>query len=87
MKTTLFNEERPFMVRTEAASAMALTLMFLKSNNRAIAAIFTLPSQEHKLIKLTPHNVILRIIGRALIMWDEIHPSFEWIYQVTSFIL
>lgn len=66
---------------TSPASTLALTLMYLRTNDRAIASLFTVPGTHYELDQVRPDNILLRVLGRALVLWDEVEPSMEWVQR------
>jgi anaphase-promoting complex subunit 1 len=66
---------------TSPAAALALTLMYLKTNDASIAARLRVPGTAHGLDGLRPHLVLLRVLGRALVMWDGVAPTAEWVAE------
>ena len=58
---------------------MALAMMYLRTNRKDIADILTIPSTVLELNHIQPNFLLVRTIGRALIMWDNIKPTIEWI--------
>jgi Anaphase-promoting complex sub unit 1 C-terminal domain/APC1 beta sandwich domain/Anaphase-promoting complex subunit 1 middle domain len=64
---------------TAPGATMALGLMFLKTNNHAVAARLSIPSTHFALEYVSPEFIMLRVISRNLIMWDSVEPSSEWI--------
>ena len=82
------NVERSFHVEegdniniavTSPGATIALGLMFLKRHNRAIAARLEVPDTQFLLDFIRPDFLLLRVLSRSLIMWDEIEPSKEWV--------
>lgn len=61
------------------AATIALALRFLKTNRADIAASFALPPDAAGLREVQPSLLLLRALGRSLIMWDEITPTVAWI--------
>jgi hypothetical protein len=66
---------------TSPASTLALTLMYLKTNDQAIASLFTVPGTHYELDLVRPDNILLRVLGRALVMWDDVEPRMEWVQR------
>lgn len=64
---------------TSPAATMALMLMFLRTHDTAAASAFSLPTTRYALSRTQPDLVVLRVLGRALVMWDSVAPSREWI--------
>jgi anaphase-promoting complex subunit 1 len=60
---------------------IALGLIYLKTNQVAVAEKLFVPQTMHQLDRIPPDLIVLRTISRNLIMWDEIDPSKEWIQR------
>ena len=66
---------------TSPAATLALTLMFLKTNERTVADMLVLPDTTFNLDFIRPTCILLRVVARSLIMWDSIEPSEEWVMK------
>ncbi len=64
---------------TSPGATLGLGLMFLKTNDAAMAASFTIPDTHFALDYVRPDFILLRLLARCLIMWDDITPSQEWV--------
>ncbi|GIM09537.1 hypothetical protein Vretimale_13366 [Volvox reticuliferus] len=64
---------------TSPAATVALALMYLRTNNAAIASRFQLPDTPFGLDCVRPDCITLRALGRALVMWNAIEPSEDWL--------
>ncbi|XP_061717841.1 anaphase-promoting complex subunit 1 [Cydia pomonella] len=64
---------------TSPGATLALGLIYLRSNNEAIAGWLAPPTTAYLLDFVRPDLLMLRIIARGLIMWDSIEASEEWI--------
>ncbi|KAK9828929.1 hypothetical protein WJX72_002853 [[Myrmecia] bisecta] len=64
---------------TSPGATLALGLMFLKTNDAAMAANFTIPDTLFALDYVRPDFILLRLLARSLIMWDDVHPTREWV--------
>lgn len=64
---------------TAPAAILALALMYMKSGNRTIAASLSVPDTHFLLEFVRPDFLGLRLVAKALILWDEVEPSIEWI--------
>ena len=64
---------------TSPASTLALGLMFLRTNDEAIAAGFTVPSTRFALDLVRPDFIMLRVLARNLVMWDAVQPTAAWL--------
>eukprot|EP01105_Mastigella_eilhardi_P008485 TRINITY_DN2056_c0_g1_i2.p1 TRINITY_DN2056_c0_g1~~TRINITY_DN2056_c0_g1_i2.p1 ORF type:complete len:1476 (+),score=250.87 TRINITY_DN2056_c0_g1_i2:581-4429(+) len=63
-----------------AGAAVALCLTYLKTNNQVVASRLQIPANV-TLGASRPDVVILRICGRALVLWDSIEATVEWVQQ------
>ncbi|GMH41655.1 hypothetical protein BSKO_09565 [Bryopsis sp. KO-2023] len=64
---------------TSPAATMALALMYIRSNNEDIAMKFKIPESPFMLDWVGPDFIMLRVLGRSLVLWDAIEPTPEWI--------
>ena len=64
---------------TAAGSTLALGLMYMKTGNQTIASALALPDTHFLLEFVRPDFLALRLISRALILWDDVKPTNEWI--------
>ena len=63
---------------TAAGATLALGLIFLKSNNSSVAAQLRLPQTMFALHSVRPDLILLRVVARGLIMWDDVRPTKTW---------
>ncbi|CAK8684094.1 unnamed protein product [Clavelina lepadiformis] len=68
-------------------ATMALALMFLKTNNQAVADWFIAPDTMSLLETIKPQHLMLRTMTRALILWDQVVPSVEWVESHIPFVI
>lgn len=64
---------------TAPAATIALALMYLKTERADIADAFEIPRDPGGLRDVQPNLLLLRALGRALVMWDSITPTLEWV--------
>jgi len=64
---------------TAPGATLALGLMYMKSGNKTIASAIALPDTHFLLEYVRPDFLMFRVISRALILWDEVEPTEEWI--------
>nr|CAB3234793.1 anaphase-promoting complex subunit 1-like [Phallusia mammillata] len=64
---------------TGPGATVALALMYLKTNNGAVADWFIPPNTFNLLETIKPQQLLLRTLSRSLILWDQIVPTIEWI--------
>ena len=60
-------------------STVALGLIYLKTNQADVAEKLFIPQTMHQLDRVPPDLILLRVLSRNLILWDDILPSIEWI--------
>ena len=58
---------------------MALTLMYLKTNDASVSTHLEIPSTHYALDDACPDYVMLRVVAKSLIMWDTIRADADWI--------
>ncbi|KAF6170410.1 hypothetical protein GIB67_014340 [Kingdonia uniflora] len=64
---------------TAPGAIIALALMFLKTESKAVVARLSIPQTHFDLQYVRPDFIMLRIIARNLIMWSGVYPSMDWI--------
>ncbi|CAM9522331.1 unnamed protein product [Chrysoparadoxa australica] len=64
---------------TSAGAILALGLMFIRSNNVSVAGRLALPDTHFLLDYVRPDFLLLRVVARALILWDSVHPTMQWV--------
>jgi len=73
---------------TAPGAMVALSLMFLKTNRFDVAEKLSIPETSYLLSHLRPDLLLLRIVCKNLILWDDIHPSQDWIEnQIPPFLM
>uniref|UniRef100_S4RPX3 Uncharacterized protein n=1 Tax=Petromyzon marinus TaxID=7757 RepID=S4RPX3_PETMA len=60
-------------------ATLALAMIYLKTNNRSIADWLEAPETQYLLDFVKPDFLMLRILAKGLIMWDEVLPTEAWI--------
>lgn len=64
---------------TAPGATFALGLMFIQSGNKSVASWMD-PADTHAVLDhVRPDLLLLRIIARGLILWDDIKPTKEWL--------
>lgn len=53
--------------------------MYFNSGNKAVAEWMRAPDTQYLLDFVRPDLLLLRVLARSLILWDEIRPSRSWI--------
>ncbi|XP_043478595.1 anaphase-promoting complex subunit 1 [Leptopilina heterotoma] len=64
---------------TSPGATIALGLMYFNSGNRAVAEWMRAPDTQYLLDFVRPDLLMLRILSRALILWNEIEPTKTWV--------
>jgi anaphase-promoting complex subunit 1 len=64
---------------TAPGATIALGLIYMMSGNKTIASAIALPDTHFLLEYVRPDFLMLRVIGRALILWDSVQPTKAWI--------
>ncbi|EEZ99272.2 anaphase-promoting complex subunit 1 [Tribolium castaneum] len=64
---------------TAPGATIALGLMYLGTGNKAVADWMAPPETQYLLDFVRPDFLMFRILARALILWDDIVPSKEWV--------
>ena len=64
---------------TSPGATLALGLMFLRTNDAAVAAGFNIPDTHYALDYVRPDFIQMRVLARALVMWDSVMPTDEWL--------
>jgi anaphase-promoting complex subunit 1 len=66
---------------TAPGATLALGLMYMKSGNRTIASSICIPDTHFLLEYVRPDFLMLRVIARALILWDDVQPTAKWVEE------
>lgn len=66
---------------TSPAASIALGLMYLRTGKKDVADILAIPDTVVSLNAIQPSFLLVRTIARALIMWDTVTPSNEWLIR------
>lgn len=61
------------------SATIALGLMHLQTNNKEVAAMFKIPTTLATLAHVRPEHLLLKVAMRALVMWDSVQPTNEWV--------
>ena len=64
---------------TAPGATLALGLMYLKTNDAAIARVFSIPDTHFALDYVKPDLIVLQVLARGLVMWDEVAATKEWV--------
>ncbi|KAJ7484095.1 hypothetical protein B0H11DRAFT_1806991 [Mycena galericulata] len=63
---------------TSPAATLALGLMYLRTERQDVADMLTIPDTVLALNRIQPSFLLMRVLARALIMWDAVAPTSEW---------
>lgn len=66
---------------TAPGATLALGLMFHRTGNASVAAWMDPPDTHAVLDTVRPDLLLLRVLSRSLIMWDEIEPTIDWMFK------
>lgn len=77
--STIYESEQINTDMTAPAAILALGLMYIKTGNDSIASAIALPDTHFLLEFVRPDFLGLRVIARALILWDTVLPTSKWI--------
>ncbi|XP_050510831.1 anaphase-promoting complex subunit 1 [Diabrotica virgifera virgifera] len=64
---------------TAPGSTLALGLMYLGTGNKAVADWMAPPQTQYLLDFVRPDFLLLRILSRSLILWNDIEPTKDWV--------
>ncbi|MCJ1302860.1 Anaphase-promoting complex subunit 1 [Hypocenomyce scalaris] len=67
--------------KATAAATVAIALIFMKTQDTALARKIDVPDTIHQFDYVRPDVFLLRTVARHLIMWNDIRPTFAWIKQ------
>lgn len=58
-----------------------------RSGDKALAERLELPQTHFQLDYVRPEQLLLRVVVRGLVMWDEVQPTEEWIDSQVTLLL
>ncbi|XP_061376792.1 anaphase-promoting complex subunit 1 isoform X2 [Danaus plexippus] len=64
---------------TSPGATVALGLLYLRSGSTAVADLLSPPHTAYMLDYVRPDLLMLRVIARGLVLWDDIEPTEEWV--------
>ena len=64
---------------TGPGATLGLGLMFCRTNSESVARRLALPQTHFDLDLVRPDFMLLRVLARALIMWDSVQPCQAWV--------
>jgi anaphase-promoting complex subunit 1 len=53
--------------------------MYLRTNDAAVARAFAVPDTHFALDYVKPDLILLRVLARGLVMWDEVAATRSWV--------
>ncbi|KAK8038255.1 Negative regulator of mitosis [Apiospora phragmitis] len=65
--------------RSSAAAIIAITLIYMKSEDHIVARKIDVPDAMLQFDYIRPDLLLLRTLAKHLILWSEIKPSHDWI--------
>ncbi|KAJ7659935.1 hypothetical protein B0H17DRAFT_1212739 [Mycena rosella] len=63
---------------TSPAATLALGLMYLRTERQDVADMLTVPDTVLALNRIQPSFLLMRVLAKALIMWNSVAPTSEW---------
>lgn len=67
--------------RAAAGAVMAITLIFMKSEDQIVARKIDVPESVLQFDYVRPDILLLRTVAKNLIMWSKIEPTTSWIQK------
>ncbi|XP_070511648.1 anaphase-promoting complex subunit 1 isoform X2 [Cardiocondyla obscurior] len=64
---------------TSPGATIALGLMYFNTGNRAVAEWMQPPETQYLLEFVRPDFLLLRVLAKSLILWDDIEPTKSWV--------
>ncbi|XP_039313778.1 anaphase-promoting complex subunit 1 isoform X3 [Solenopsis invicta] len=64
---------------TSPGATIALGLMYFNTGNRAVAEWMQPPDTQYLLEFVRPDFLLLRVLAKSLILWDDIEPTKSWV--------
>ncbi|XP_034233098.1 anaphase-promoting complex subunit 1 [Thrips palmi] len=64
---------------TGPGATLALGMMYFNTGNRAVADWMKGPDTQYLLDFVRPDFLLLRMLAKNLILWDEVLPTIEWV--------
>lgn len=66
---------------TAPAALLAISLMYLKSNNAELAGKISIPNSFNTIEECNPNHILLKTVARNLIMWDSIGSTRDYMLR------
>jgi anaphase-promoting complex subunit 1 len=67
------------MDKATAGATIALALIYMKTNEEALARKLDVPDTAHLLDYVRPDMLLLRTVARNIVLWDQIEGTTQWI--------
>ena len=64
---------------TSPAATVAVALMYLRSERKDVAALLAIPDTTRGLEYVRPDLLLLRVVGRSLVLWSQVAPTKVWV--------
>ncbi|XP_012223687.1 anaphase-promoting complex subunit 1 isoform X2 [Linepithema humile] len=64
---------------TSPGATIALGLMYFNTGNRAVAEWMQPPDTQYLLEFVRPDFLLLRVLAKSLILWEDIEPTKSWV--------
>lgn len=68
-------------------ATIALSIIYIKTNQSRVSEKLAIPDTMHELDRIPPDLVLLRVIARNMIHWDDMEASTEWVEKQIPAIL
>lgn len=66
---------------TAPGALIALTLLYLKSNEKKVAERISIPNSFSMIENCNPNNILLKVMAKNVIMWDSVANTTEFVYS------
>lgn len=64
---------------TSPGATIALGLMYFNTGNHAVAEWMQPPDTQYLLEFVRPDFLLLRVLAKSLILWEDIEPTKSWV--------
>lgn len=78
---TTLRQPRVRMHLTAAPAVVALGLIYMRTGLPAAAEALKLPDSLEALRPVRPDVALLRVTSHALVCWDEVEPTLDWVKE------
>jgi anaphase-promoting complex subunit 1 len=66
---------------TAPSALLAISLMYLKSNDSELASRITIPNSFNTIEECNPNHILLKTVAKNLIMWDSMVPTAAFVFN------